>query len=211
MPEIHPRSRKRALTSLLSLGLSVTAALLIYSHATAGGMPRPGDTDTDKHSNERIIKELKALKLGPGEYVRIPSPMITVPLTRLIATPERYDGKRVNTIGYVELNWEDSHILPYKEDAENGVIGNGIALNLMDAQPNKDPSPKNGDIHDIQPLDQLQGKYCLIEGVFNAHNGGHLGMWQGTIDKINRMEVWPPSRRSDLKPTSPIPAKPSTP
>jgi hypothetical protein len=32
--------------------------------------------------------------------------------------------------------------------------------------------------------------YVLLEGIFNSKDRGHMGMWSGSLTKIQRAEVW---------------------
>ena len=98
--------------------------------------------------------------------------VVDLSIINLITTPERYNGKLVRIIGYVELQFEGTSI--YLSKYANASAKNGLWLDSVD--------PK------IWP--KYNKKYCLIEGTFNSNNQGHMGMWSGAIENIQRFEVW---------------------
>lgn len=36
----------------------------------------------------------------------------------------------------------------------------------------------------------MNGKYVIIEGIFEGNDNGHLDLYSGTIKNITRMNVW---------------------
>jgi hypothetical protein len=44
---------------------------------------------------------------------------------------------------------------------------------------------------------ELDRKYALIEGIFNAKDHGHFGLWSGSIEKVTRAIVWPPRKQDN--------------
>ena len=48
---------------------------------------------------------------------------------------------------------------------------------------------------DVNPLfgkqeATLNMNYVLVEGIFDADEGGHMGLWSGSITKIQRTVLW---------------------
>lgn len=39
-------------------------------------------------------------------------------------------------------------------------------------------------------LKKSNGKYVIIEGIFNSKEKGHFDRYSGTIDNITRYEIW---------------------
>jgi len=39
-------------------------------------------------------------------------------------------------------------------------------------------------------LKKSNGKYVLVEGIFNSKKKGHFDRYSGTIDNITRYELW---------------------
>ncbi len=42
-------------------------------------------------------------------------------------------------------------------------------------------------------------KYCLVEGIFDAKQHGHLGVFSGTIKNINRFDMWSDPAKPKLR------------
>lgn len=110
------------------------------------------------------------------------APVEDVPLVRLVVIPEKYQGKKVWVIGFVNLEFEGNAIYPHKEDFEASLLGNGIWLDV--------PTRLNQ-----QERGARSGHYCLIEGTFDAKSKGHMGLFSGTLKNITRFEVWALSRK----------------
>ncbi|MBC8101530.1 MAG: hypothetical protein H7Z41_02945 [Cytophagales bacterium] len=99
-----------------------------------------------------------------------------LPLVRLVTMPEKYHGIRVRTIGFVRIEFEGNVLYPHREDYEHALLGNGVWIELTDKLRSQGK--------------QYSMKYCLIEGVFDAKQQGHLGLWSGTIKSISRLQIW---------------------
>jgi len=68
--------------------------------------------------------EKAAVNLVDEEYLE-------VSLIKLIATPEKYNGKRIQVIGYLHLEFEGNAIYLHKEDEEAGLSKNGFWVNFF--------------------------------------------------------------------------------
>ena len=101
---------------------------------------------------------------------------VDVSLIQLIATPEKYHGKRVRLEGFLRLEFEGNAIYLHREDYEHRIAKNGL---WVDATKEMYKDRKKMDLH-----------YVLIEGVFNAKSHGHMGLFSGEIEKINRSMLW---------------------
>ncbi len=97
-------------------------------------------------------------------------------LVQLIATPERFDGKHVRVVGYCWLEFEGNGLYLHRDDYLHGISRNGVWLNLTERQR-------------LTP-EKWRGKYVLVEGTFRAEDRGHMGMFAGSLDLLNRLEVW---------------------
>jgi hypothetical protein len=122
-----------------------------------------------------------------------------VSIIQLISNPTVYDGKLIQVNGFLTFDEEGSAIYLHEEDYRRGLLKNGIWLS-MDAR---------------QDLDH---KYAFIEGVFNARDSGHGGVFSGSIEKVTRSNsikiprsrglIWPaPQGSADRPPKRPDPAK----
>jgi hypothetical protein len=101
---------------------------------------------------------------------------LDVSIVQLIANPKDYDGKVVRVIGFVKLDFEGDAVYLHKEDYKHGVSKNGLWIQVTD-EIRKDRK-------------KFDEKYVLVEGIFNARDTGHMGLFSGSIQKISRFEVW---------------------
>jgi hypothetical protein len=99
-----------------------------------------------------------------------------VTLVQLIANPEKFDGKLVRVIGFLRLEFEGNVLYLHREDYDHAIFGNGIWV---------DVTPEMTKHREV-----LQMHYVLLEGIFNSKNRGHMGMWSGSLTKIQRAEAW---------------------
>ncbi len=102
----------------------------------------------------------------------------TLSLVNLIATPEKYHGKKVQIIGFLNIEFEGNGIYLHKDDYEHGIYSNGFWVSIDQKTEKK--------ISD----DKLNKSYVLIEGTFNMEQRGHMGLWSGEIENITRIIKW---------------------
>lgn len=98
-------------------------------------------------------------------------------LIRLIATPEKYDGKTIQVIGYLHLEFEGNAIYLHKEDYEKGLSENSFWVSFS-----KKIEKKN--------IMDYNDKYVIIIGTFKMDKKGHMGMFGGTLENIVRLDTW---------------------
>jgi len=101
-----------------------------------------------------------------------------VSMVQLLATPEKFDGTVVRVFGFLRLEFEGDALYFHREDDVQGLTRNGIWVDRTDAME-----------HDAN---KLNSHYVLIEGVFDAEDHGHMGLFRGAIKKITRIIPWPP-------------------
>jgi hypothetical protein len=101
---------------------------------------------------------------------------IDVSIINLIATPEKYDGKLVRVIGICNIEFEANGIYLSTEDYKKGNNSIWIDPDYEVLQTTK------------ESLKRLNGKYVLIEGVFNHKVG--MNRHFGSIMKISRYQQW---------------------
>jgi hypothetical protein len=104
---------------------------------------------------------------------------VDVSLVQLIANPKDYDGKVVRAIGFVNLEFEGDAVYLHQDDYRYGITKNGLWLDFTRDEFHKNKS-------------EFDQKYVLLEGTFNAKETGHMGLWSGSIQKLSRIQVWPP-------------------
>ena len=122
-----------------------------------------------------------------------------VSLLNLIVSPEKYQGHKVRTFGYLNLEFEGDAIYLHKEDYENGLAKNALSLAMT----------KDG-IQDAK-IKHLEKNYVLIEGRFY---GNDRGLYSGSIDNITQLEICrkitapaPPGKNDTVKFPPPNPKK----
>jgi hypothetical protein len=103
-----------------------------------------------------------------------------VTLVRLIADPDKFDGKLIRVIGFLRIEFEGDVLYLHREDYENAILGNGIWVDVTPGMGRQKPL--------------LNMNYVLLEGVFASKDHGHMGMWSGAIKSIRRAEVWSPAK-----------------
>ncbi|MGI8527151.1 MAG: hypothetical protein ACR2K5_13415 [Pseudolabrys sp.] len=98
---------------------------------------------------------------------------IKISMVALIAAPQKLDGKLISTAGFLRLEFEGDSIYFNREDSKNRIEKNGLWITT-----NEEINARRNELND---------KYVLIEGVFDAHNHGHMGLWSGAITDIRRL------------------------
>jgi hypothetical protein len=102
-------------------------------------------------------------------------------MVQLIANPEKYDGKSVRIIAFLNLEFEGNALYLHREDYEKSLPTNAIWISLTDQQENSSKT--------------LSGGYVLVEGTFRARDRGHLGMFAGSVEQITRIQSWERKRK----------------
>lgn len=108
-----------------------------------------------------------------------------VSMVQLIADPARFDGQSVRFIGVLHLQFEGDAVYLHHEDFRHAIIQNSIAISLTQAQ--------------RRAAAKLNKAYVLVEGRFRAGAGGHLGLWQGTVQDVGRLGAWRVDRTRPVK------------
>lgn len=107
-----------------------------------------------------------------------------VSMIQLIANPHSYEGKRIRLIAFLNLEFEGNALYLHREDFEHAIPNNAIWISLTDRQE--------------QTSGKLSGGYVLVEGVFNAEDRGHFGMFSGSIEKVTRLSAWRNRPKRDI-------------
>ena len=97
-------------------------------------------------------------------------------MVQLIASPEKFDGKRIAVAGFCNLEFEGNALFLHEEDFRHNLTTNAVRLSL--------PSP-------VPPAFLGGSKaYVSVEGVFSAPRPNAPG-YRGTIGEITRLEPIP--------------------
>jgi hypothetical protein len=114
-----------------------------------------------------------------------------ISIINLIATPEKYNGKRVRLIGYLVLYFESSALYLHKDDANMGISKNALWVDVSRSA--------------MDSLKKYNEHYVLMDGTFNSRAKGHMDIYSGSLENVNYLEIWPPVTRpivKKLKPTT---------
>jgi hypothetical protein len=112
-----------------------------------------------------------------------------VPLVRLLANPEAYDGQRVAVSGFLHAKFEDSALYLTKDDADY-LTENAIWVSYSSTctfVPLSTSGKESGRATEAN----LDGRYVELIGVFNANNNGHMGMFAGAIEQVRNASESP--------------------
>jgi hypothetical protein len=99
-----------------------------------------------------------------------------VSIVSLIAAPDRFNGKRIQVIGFTHFEFEGNAVYLSREDYRYGLDKNGIWLSM-----NKSHIDKQKELND---------SYVIVEGTFNAEHKGHFGFFSGSIENITLLKRW---------------------
>jgi hypothetical protein len=98
-----------------------------------------------------------------------------VSIVQLLSTPALFEGKRVQVVGFLHLEFEGDAMYLHREDYEAAITRNGLWVNFR-------PGMRN--------LSKLSDRYVLLEGVFTGTSRGHMGMWSGSLGDIDQLQLW---------------------
>lgn len=101
---------------------------------------------------------------------------IPVSLIQLIANPEKYDGKLVFGIGFLNLSREGDILYVSREDFDNVILENGIWI---------DRTEEIG-----RNREKLNLKYVKFVGTFHAGHRGHAYYHSGGMSDIKSCIAW---------------------
>jgi hypothetical protein len=101
-----------------------------------------------------------------------------VSLVRLIATPEKYDGKTVLVVGFLRLEFEGNGLYLHEQDYQHGITKNSVWV------------VRNEEIN--RQADALNMHYVMLMGTFDASHSGHMGPFNGSLKNITSARLWPP-------------------
>jgi hypothetical protein len=89
----------------------------------------------------------------------------SVSMVQLIATPEKFDGKAIQVVGFLRLEFEGNALYLHREDYDHGIYRNALWIEF--------PHDQDGD--------KVNGRYVFVQGTFRAKLHGHMDLFSGTI------------------------------
>ena len=114
-----------------------------------------------------------------------------VSISRLTATPERFDGKPVQLSGYVRLEFENQVICRTQTPRSTKECL------WLDFFPRPVSNDQDADAHERMFSEwkaRYHGKRVALRAVFDAKDLGHLGLQSGTLRDIVVVSVDDPHR-----------------
>lgn len=98
-----------------------------------------------------------------------------VSLVRLLATPERYDGRRVRVSGFLTLGFEDLGV-----HLDENAYEAGLRMNALWLDPPNWLTPT--------ATRKLNRRYGEVAGTFDASEHGHMGVYAAALTDLRRIE-----------------------
>lgn len=109
------------------------------------------------------------LPTRPAEQAQS-SEVMHVSMIQLVASPERFEGKRVQLLGYCRFGFEEHSLYLHREDSLLLNTANAVWLDTTERR------------------EDLNETFVRVEGTFTARDHGHLGLWPGALVQISRLE-----------------------
>ena len=99
-----------------------------------------------------------------------------VSMVRLIANPERYNGKLITFVGYFVVETDGTAVFMSSEDYEHQITANALWIETTDQIRHKEET--------------LNMNYVLFVGVYHASNLKSIPFPSGEITQIARSDLW---------------------
>jgi hypothetical protein len=108
-----------------------------------------------------------------------------VSMVQLISNPEKFNGKVVRVIGFLRIEFEGNVLYMHREDYDYAILGNGVWVDLPEFS--------------LKNKDRVNLKYVILVGQFSSKDRGHMGMWSGSFNNVQRLERWREIRNAAKK------------
>jgi hypothetical protein len=105
-----------------------------------------------------------------------------ISLIQLMANPEKYHGKVIQVVGYLNIEFESSALFLHKEDFDNSILKNGFWVRI------------SNDFLQGKELAGYNKNYVILMGTFNMQSKGHMSLFSGEIKDITRLDFWKSNR-----------------
>jgi hypothetical protein len=93
-------------------------------------------------------------------------------MLQLLAAPEKFVGRRVEVVGYLNIEFEGTALYVHREDFEQDIYKNAFWIDVPDRW-----------------LETPRG-YVIVEARVDASNHGHRGLFSGALSDVTRLERW---------------------
>ena len=99
----------------------------------------------------------------------------SVSMIKLLANPERYNGKRIILHGYLNLEFEGNALYFHKDDYLQNILKNSVWVNLNDKI--------------AEQAHKYNKAYVTILGTFDNEDTGHMGVFGGGLKNITNISI----------------------
>lgn len=154
---------------------TVLIGLVVSLTACASG-PDPNRPPDYRKMYDLTIEDLPNMTMEEAQMFYVNA--IELPMVRLLANPEEFDGKAVTTCGVYEHEYEATAIYLNRESYEYGLAENAIFVFTTHS--------------DEALLEKMAGHYVCMTGVFEAESASRLFRASGHLRDI------PPLRMSSM-------------
>jgi len=116
-----------------------------------------------------ILAILALSKSGSAQAPHAEPPAVSI--VQLLASPDKYDGKRVAAFGFLTIGQENNNLYFGKTDYDNDLLVNSIWIGLSNEM--------------LKRIGELNMKYVRIVGVFHLGHEGRKSLAVGGIGEIS--------------------------
>ncbi|MDK2593471.1 hypothetical protein [Pseudoalteromonas obscura] len=96
----------------------------------------------------------------------------SVSIYALLSNPLKYHNKKVQFVGFLNIEHEGNAVYANKLDFDQMITKNSIWVDI---------ASKRGE--------RFNEQYVLIEGTFKADEQGHFGLFSGAIEDVVRLQL----------------------
>jgi hypothetical protein len=112
-----------------------------------------------------------------------PSDWETISLIKLLAAPEKYEGRKLVVSGYIVDRFECVAIYPTQEFATHDLYLSGVWLDFDKKNLEVWADGKTLKYH------SLDNKYASVAGIYTQKLRGHMGLFCGTLQNVRRVQL----------------------
>lgn len=103
---------------------------------------------------------------------------VKIGMVALLAAPQKYDGKVIQTWGFLYLRYENDSVWLHKEDLQEFLWKDSFALELTQKQ--------------RQQFKSLNRSYVMVQGMLHSKGPAGEELESGTISDITMVHGWSP-------------------
>lgn len=166
-----PSAACYALDEGIRMNLSTRQVIVIVNLAAIGlGACRSAATITPAYTNlgDMPVGGSAGLIRAGGDLVEFP------PFGRVVARPELYHLKRIQLVGFMNLEFEGNALYHTEDEYRHAQDADAFWI----------------DVEGMKSKPPFTRGWVIVEGLFNAERRGHMGSYAGTLERITRLDAW---------------------